>query len=595
MKKILFSIGLLSVLSVSAIAQSIGGIPYSFSSKLVTTNPTIAYPALDMEAIAEQDIADNNSLVAKPMRIAQSVMADIDINKYSNIAYLDNGDMVWSIAVSIPGAKVIDVYFDKLVLPKGAKVFFYNENKRQIDGAYTQEQVTAEGYLRSDYVQGEKIFIEINFPAGTNIEDCVAHINKFGAYYRGELPLSVASLYAKNEGEVQTEANERQDDVCYVNANCEGYGTKFYEMKQTAVHLDMGGYICSGNMINNTAFDGTPYLLTASHCEGSNSFSNATFSTWKFYFNYESTTCTYGDRANINNFVTGANFVARSNNALNVGNELIGDFLLLKLRASAANIETRGFNAYLGGWDNTGLIGSDTSWIFFHHPAGMRKKVSYSKSINRNGTFNQTAIRGTHWQVDTFIVSGTQGGSSGSAIFSTTNGHIIGDLSGGAAHENVCGEMKVRGALYSKLSEAWLNVRGEGGTTDTTSLKKWLDPTNSGRTSIGMSKISSTESGEITLNGGDPNSIKRVDISSNVHVYPNPNTGIARVNINLPEASNINIEVVNILGQLVKTMKVSKTTSTDLVIDMTEFHNGVYLINVTTDKGMASKKLVLSK
>lgn len=598
MKKLLLSIGLLSVLGLTAVAQPQGGIPFSFSNKIEVTNPVISFAALDMDAIEEQDLADNYSAIPKPLRIALPIEADIDMNKYNNITYLDNGDMVWSIAVSVPGAKAIDVYFDKLNLPKGASVFFYNENRKQIDGAYTQEQVTVEGFLRSNYIQGETVYVEINLPVGTNIEDCAAHINRLGAYYRGELPLTVAKLYADVSGDMETEANPNQDDACYVNANCDGWGTRFYEMKQTAVHLDMGGFVCSGNMINNTALDCTPYLLTASHCDGAQSFRNANFANWKMYFNYESSSCEVRDRANVNDYVTGANFVARSNNALSSGRELVADFLLLKLRVTAGNLDTRGWNVHLGGWDNSGLSSVDTSWVFFHHPGGMRKKVSYANSINRNGRFNQNHTLATHWEVDTFLVSGTEGGSSGSAIFCAQKGYIIGDLTGGPNHESICNEMKVRGALYSKLSDAWLNTRGEGGTTDSTSLKKWLDPINSGKSTLGMAKLVGSGCSEIILGDNpnpNPNSIKGADISNAVFVFPNPTSGLVNVKINLPEASDIKVEVVNVLGQVVKIYNVTKTVSSNISVDMTGYNNGIYLINVSTEKATTSKKLVLSK
>lgn len=597
MKKILLSIGLLAVMGLSAAAQSQGGIPFSFSSNVETTNSVVSFPALDMQAIEEQDLADNLSASPKPMRIAYTVDADIDMNKYNNITYLDNGDMVWSIAVSVPGAKVIDVYFDKLVLPKGAKVFFYNENKKQIDGAYTQEQVTVEGFLRSDYIQGETVYVEINIPAGAKLEDCVAHINRLGAYYRGELPLTVARIYADNAEGMETMANPVQDSECYTNANCDGWGTRFYQMKQTAVHLDMGGSVCSGNLINNTSLDCSPYLLTASHCDGANSFSNANFANWKFYFNYESTTCTYGDPALVNDFVTGANFAARSNNT-NLGSQypaLRADFLLLKLRASAGALSTK--DLYLGGWDNSGFVETDTSWVFFHHPGGMRKKVSYSNNVTGDGTFNQGQVGGTHWKVNIFSEGGSEGGSSGSAIFCAQKGYIIGDLSGGPQQDIPCGRMSISGSVYSKLSDAWLNARGEGGTTDSTSLRKWLDPTNSGKMTLGMSKIVGTGCTELIL-GQDPdtsNSIKGADISNAVLVFPNPSTGLVSVNINLPEASAIGVEVVNVLGQVVKTLKINKTNNADLKIDMSAFSDGIYMINVSTDKANASKKVILRK
>ena len=49
---------------------------------------------------------------------------------------------------------------------------------------------------------------------------------------------------------------------------------------------------CSGALINNTANDCTPYVLTADHCAyGQNSYASAAdHNQWVFYFNFEACT-----------------------------------------------------------------------------------------------------------------------------------------------------------------------------------------------------------------------------------------------------------------------------------------------------------------
>ena len=62
----------------------------------------------------------------------------------------------------------------------------------------------------------------------------------------------------------------------------------------------MGGWICSGGMLNNTSNDLTPYFLTANHCtQGEN------FNTFRFYFNYATTSCS-GSWANMGSFAYGS-------------------------------------------------------------------------------------------------------------------------------------------------------------------------------------------------------------------------------------------------------------------------------------------------
>ena len=66
-------------------------------------------------------------------------------------------------------------------------------------------------------------------------------------------------------------------EIVGVNVNCSS-ANNYQDPVNAAAFLDMGGYICSGSMINNTNNDLTPYFLTAWHCiDGSN------VNTFRFY------------------------------------------------------------------------------------------------------------------------------------------------------------------------------------------------------------------------------------------------------------------------------------------------------------------------
>jgi hypothetical protein len=57
------------------------------------------------------------------------------------------------------------------------------------------------------------------------------------------------------------------------------------DQKRSVARLVMGGVLCSGALINNTAQDSRQFFLTANHCYSGNP------GTWVFQFNYESPTC----------------------------------------------------------------------------------------------------------------------------------------------------------------------------------------------------------------------------------------------------------------------------------------------------------------
>jgi hypothetical protein len=79
-----------------------------------------------------------------------------------------------------------------------------------------------------------------------------------------------------------------------------------------------------------------------------------------------------------------------------------------------------------------------------------------------------------------------------------------------------------------------------------------------------------------------------------VALYPNPSNGFINVVYNDIPVSKI--DVVNILGQIVKSIKLDPSKSqTSQSIDLSGQANGLYIINVSTNETSSSYKVVLDK
>jgi hypothetical protein len=79
-----------------------------------------------------------------------------------------------------------------------------------------------------------------------------------------------------------------------------------------------------------------------------------------------------------------------------------------------------------------------------------------------------------------------------------------------------------------------------------------------------------------------------------VDIYPNPSNGI--INVKYNDIPVNKIYVVNILGQVVKTMKFDPSTSeTSQCVDLSDQPNGLYIINVSTKETASSYKVILNK
>lgn len=76
-------------------------------------------------------------------------------------------------------------------------------------------------------------------------------------------------------------------------------------------------------------------------------------------------------------------------------------------------------------------------------------------------------------------------------------------------------------------------------------------------------------------------------------VYPNPNTGIFTVELDLNEATDLQIELNNVLGQRVYQNSLQQRSYWRKEFDMTSYVKGVYLLRIATDKGVLQRKIII--
>ena len=212
--------------------------------------------------------------------------------------------------------------------------------------------------------------------------------------------------------------------------------------------------------------------MTANHCGAS--LTPEEYSSWLFYFLNESPTCENAPSTTTKT-ISGATIIAHSLDVKLIGSNS-SDFKLVELNEGKALPSE--YKAYYNGWDIRG--NSSSNGVCIHHPSGDVKKISFYTDPIESYTYypyQQPDPQGKFWRVNwTKTQSGhgiTEGGSSGSPLFSET-GNIIGSLTGGTSScSNLFGY-----DYFGKMSSHWTS----NGSESDRQLKPWLDPNNTGIT-----------------------------------------------------------------------------------------------------------------
>lgn len=405
--------------------------------------------APDMTLINAEDLLGDKS--GQPYRNGVSIPVNYNLYNAGTWTELPNGDRIWRMKISVPGALALGVYYDHFWLPPGGRLFLYDNNGDKVLGAYTEKNNSDNGMFVNEMMSGETVILEYYEPSRTR-GMAIISLSDVAYFYRG-----VSAPATKEYG---------SSESCEVNINCPE-GTNWQDEKKgvarISIKIGTGYYWCSGSLVNNVLQDCTPLFLTADHC--GNGATAADMNQWVFYFNYEAPTCSYSGAEPSSNTINGCTYKASSGGEGNTGS----DFYLVQLSTAPT------FSPYFNGWDRSTT--ASPNGVGIHHPAGDIQKISTYTSALVSDAYGSTP--GSHWRVTWAATTTnhgvTEGGSSGSPIFNSA-GLIVGDLTGGASYCSSPSDPD----FYGKISYSW----DQNGTTNDKKLQPWLDPGNTNAMSL---------------------------------------------------------------------------------------------------------------
>ena len=545
-KHLIIYFGLCLFLSVSVKAQiSHGGRPLPLTAtKSLTEEMFITMPPFDLAEQLRLDSLEATGL-RSGFRFAYKFMTDYTPENSGVRFTLPDGTKVWRLGIRSEGALSLNIMFSEYHLPEGARVFLYNSDQSEVSGSFNHLNNSERGILPVAPIRGDRLIIEYQEPAE--------------AAFPGKLAVGEV-----NHGYRALRVSEPQPDFtafqCMPTIACyQDTTTRYDDIERSVVLLIIDGQIgCTGTLVNNTANDGKPYLLTASHCLNNQfQIKNPDYEEVAgkivCYFNYNSPQCSPVEPGRTDQTVASAHFRAV--------NEWT-DMALLELQ----DTPPADYRAYYAGW-NAQDAGT-APYTCIHHPGGSLKRLNLAEGDVELATYKIQATdfnENSHWKVARWATGCTAGGSSGSPLLDSDN-RVIGGLTGGASN---CGN-PVEDFFFS-IQKSWSEP-----IDSSRQLKYWLDP-------VGVTAP--------VCNGMDPNegggtANERIEAATDVSLSVDRFRQTIRIGFTIP-VSRASLTLVSLTGKPVRNYSIAGQQA---IIPIGPVPAGVYIVNIVYNNKLYTQK-----
>lgn len=347
-----------------------------------------------------------------------------------------DGSRVWRLEVASPGALSLNLGFTTYWLPRGATLALVPSVAEAKPVVFDDGDNADHGQLWTPAVAGDALTLVLTVPADAAVEPRL-ELGWINTGYRG---------FGR-----ATDAGGKSG-ACNVDVACAQGDAWRGEIAAVGL-LSINGFLtCTGALVNNTAADGKPYLLTAYHC----GLTAATAPTLVVYWNYASPTCGQHGGGSLAQFTSGSTLLATWSGS---------DFTLVQLDESP----DPAFDVRYAGWYRGSSV--PTSAVTIHHPSSDEKSISFDNDPLQRASYLGTSEPGdgSHLRIVDWDTGTTEQGSSGSPLFDQDH-RLVGQLHGGWA---ACGNNE--SDWYGWLYRSW-----DGGGTTETRLADWLDPGETG-------------------------------------------------------------------------------------------------------------------
>ncbi|MCB9000036.1 MAG: trypsin-like peptidase domain-containing protein [Bacteroidales bacterium] len=544
-KRFAYLILILSFFSSGLYSQlSHGGKPYPYTPK--SGPKPVIMPAFDMQTEIDKSLSEDAVSGKKPFIFAKDYTLDLNPENSGLWTQMPDGTKLWRLHLVSSTSYGVSVLFSKYFLKNGAYLFLYPPSQSSFLGGYNEKNNNPSHSLPTPFIEGEEIIIELQVPPG---------ISDYGELQLGSMAHAFIDLFGSKKSSL------KPNGVCSPDINCQE-GNDWQLVKKAVCHISIkvgsSTITCTGALINNTAQDTVPYVLTANHCISSAYQAGTAI----FKFDYELDTCA--------KTVISGQYSLAGSDLLATSADI--DFTLLRLYESPP----AEYKPYFAGWSVS--ENPATNSVCIQHPYGGVKKISidndpltaeYQNPIPSNLSWLYIgSLPQAFWRVQEWDIGTTEGGSSGSPLFNQ-NKLIVGNLTGG---QSECAKGIFVNDYFSKFSMGW-----DYYTDSTKQLKAWLDPLNSGSINL----LGFNPFGE-----PDTSLVDTTEYSSRFNVFPNPATGMVTFETDSLDISGGTLSILSLNGKKIAVFTIRDEKRLSFSVDF--LPQGVYILEL--DKGSLTQR-----
>ncbi|MEN9347038.1 MAG: hypothetical protein RLZZ77_549 [Bacteroidota bacterium] len=489
------------------------GTPYSWflSDDVIPTTIWESIPSMNVNQLLSEDNFQSNK--SKPYRFASATDVDFTLENSGHWINLPNGDRLWMLGIRCDNALALSVAFAGLRLPKEAKLYVYASDRSDVIGPINPPVSSTDGQMSIVPLAGQSIIIEYYEPLDNRGEGSLMINSVARAYKHVDSESFGQQTQCLRSFEHQNSAKPLRDGAASV----------------AMMIVDNGQRLATGAFVNNSKFDGTPYMITATESLMGEP------QQWVFVLDYAQNSCEE-EFACWDHALCGADILALD--------EVTGLSLI-----QTKQTPKKTWDVFYSGWEL--YLANSQRFTCIQHAFGAVQSVSYF-----NGNLIRMYMNGQiKYDVDEWDSGSTFAGSIGSPLFSANN-QIIGFFVGG----NLGCSNNGRDS-FASISDAW------------NTFKSFLDPIN--RNSISISGLYSEYAPEQT-----------VSIAPLV-LFPNPSAGSLYLQNNSGEAVDY-IAIYDAMGRYVVTLYPSSPR-----LDVSFLESGNYIFQIGQKSSLNTSRVII--